>query len=211
VSERQKRPPSAPPAPSRVLSAAERAEVRAVAARVTSRPAPPRFKSAKKSDGSEAVAPADDCPSTLFSARIVRTVGARDATAAEWLMGQAAHATEGGALADKCNTAMALIAGIAPRDEAEGMLAVQMVAAHSLALSMARRALKTERVDFLATYSNLSAKLMNVFTRQLEMLARLRGQTSKQIVRVEHVTVEAGGQAVVGNVMPRGRGDGENT
>ena len=91
------------------------------------------------------------------------------------------------------------------------MLAVQMVAAHDLALAMARRALKTDRVDWMQTYSTLSAKLMNVYTRQLEALARLRGQTGQQTVRVEHVTVEAGGQAVVGNVTPKGRGDGDKS
>ncbi|MBX3026963.1 hypothetical protein KF840_18815 [bacterium] len=191
------------------MTDAERAEVQAFAARQASRPRPPRFKAAKKADGSEAVSPADDSGSALFVARVARTVGASEEAAAEWLMGQAALATESAALADKCNTAMALLAGIGPRDEAEGMLAVQMVAAHNLALSMARRALKTDRVDFLATYSNLSAKLMNVYTRQLEALARLRGQTGQQTVRVEHVTVQAGGQAVVGNVAPRGRGDDE--
>ena len=42
-------------------------------------------------------------------------------------------------------------------------------------------------------------------------LARLRGQTGQQTVRVEHVTVQAGGQAVVGNVAARGRGDGNES
>jgi hypothetical protein len=84
------------------------------------------------------------------------------------------------------------------------MLAVQMLAAHNLSLAMVRRALRTDRVDFMPRYGALSAKLMNVFTRQLEALARLRGQTGKQVVRVEHVTVEAGGQAVVGAVHAGG-------
>jgi uncharacterized protein (DUF305 family) len=185
--------------------------VQAFAARVASRPQAPRFKLTKRADGAEAVASEDNCEPSLFATRIARTVGATDTTAAEWLMSQVARATEGADLAAQCNASMALLAGIEPRDEAEGMLAVQMVAAHSLALSMARRALKAERVDFLATYTNLTAKLMNAYTRQLEAMARLRGQTGKQVVRVEHVTVQSGGQAVVGNVAPRGRGNGEQS
>jgi hypothetical protein len=58
----------------------------------------------------------------------------------------------------------------------------------------------TDRVDFLATYGNLGAKLLRTFTAQLEALGRLSGQTTQQTVRVEHVTVESGGQAVVGAV-----------
>jgi hypothetical protein len=49
-------------------------------------------------------------------------------------------------------------------------------------------------------YGNLAAKLMRTFTAQIETLLRLRGQTTKQVVRVEHVHVEPGAQAVVGAV-----------
>lgn len=47
-----------------------------------------------------------------------------------------------------------------------------------------------------------AAKLSRVYADQMEALARYRGK-SQQTVRVEHVTVQAGGQAIVGNV----RGD----
>ena len=206
---RGERPPAAaretPAAPPRPLSDAERAELAAYTERERQRPPAPRFNGA---DGKE-VRPQAGEDLALFRARLARAVGSSDPTVINHLLAHATYATEGDApIGEKCNTAAALLAGIGPRDEAEGMLAVQMVAAHNLALAIARRALKTERVDFLATYSNLTAKLMNVYARQLVTLARLRGQTGRQTVRVEHVTVQAGGQAVVGNVTPRGRGDG---
>ena len=88
------------------------------------------------------------------------------------------------------------------------MLAVQMVGCHNLGMTMIRRATTTDRVDFLSTYGNLGAKLLRTFTAQLEALARLRGQTTQQTVRVEHVTVEAGGQAIVGAVATGSAADG---
>lgn len=197
------------PPPARELTDAERTEVGTFAVRMVNRPQAPRFKAAKTSDGRQAVSPADDIDPALFIARIAHTVGASTEHAANCLLAQAARATAGDDLAEQCNVSTALLAGVAPRDELEGMLAVQTVAAHNLALDMARRAVATDRIDFRATYSNLTAKLLNVCTRQIELIARLRGQTGHQVVRIERVNVEAGGQAVVGNVALKGRGDGD--
>jgi hypothetical protein len=41
-----------------------------------------------------------------------------------------------------------------------------------------------------------------VFIEQVETMAKLKGKTGQQQVVVEHVTVKAGGQAIVGAVMP---------
>jgi hypothetical protein len=142
-------------------------------------------------------------------ARLVAAVGATDAHALTLLLNQAANATPGNDAGHQCNTALAVLSGIQPRDEVEGMLAVQMVGCHNLAMAMLQRAGKTERVDFLSTYGNLAAKLLRTFTMQVKALARQRGQIRQQTVRVEHVTVEAGGQAVVGAVATRHPKDGK--
>ena len=47
---------------------------------------------------------------------------------------------------------------------------------------------------------------MRVFNEQLEAMTKLKGKGGQQRVIVEHVTVAAGGQAIVGAVMPRGEG-----
>ena len=91
------------------------------------------------------------------------------------------------------------------------MLAVQMVGCHNMAMTMLRRAAATDHVDSLGTYGNLAAKLLRTFAVQTEALAELRGKTAQQVVRVEHVTVEAGGQAVVGAVTAGGAGDDEKS
>jgi hypothetical protein len=47
---------------------------------------------------------------------------------------------------------------------------------------------------------------MRLFNEQVETMAKLKGKGSQQRVVVEHVTVAAGGQAIVGTVIPGGRG-----
>jgi hypothetical protein len=47
---------------------------------------------------------------------------------------------------------------------------------------------------------------MRIFSEQVETWLRLKGKGGQQRVVVEHVTVAAGGQAVVGMVTPGGRG-----
>jgi hypothetical protein len=100
------------------------------------------------------------------------------------------------------------IQGIAPQDEIEGMLAVQMVAVHNVALDQLRRAAHPHQnaADYAAASAN-AAKLLRVFREQLQVLQRYRGK-GQQKVTVEHVHVHAGGQAIVGNVeAPQGRGE----
>ena len=50
---------------------------------------------------------------------------------------------------------------------------------------------------------------MRLFTEQVEAMSKLKGKSGQQRVVVEHVTVAAGGQAIVGAVMPGGRGASE--
>jgi hypothetical protein len=97
------------------------------------------------------------------------------------------------------NAALALIGAIDPQDELEGALATQMVGCHSLSMAMLCRAKSTSRTDQLQLYGNLAVKLQRTFVAQVEALARLRGK-GQQTVRVEHVTVHPGAQAIVGDV-----------
>ena len=51
-------------------------------------------------------------------------------------------------------------------------------------------------------------KLARTYTAQVEALKQYRSK-GQQIVRVERVNVESGGQAVVGHVQHGGRADGQ--
>lgn len=106
------------------------------------------------------------------------------------------------------NAALALISAIDPQDELEGALATQMVGCHALSMAMLCRAKSTSRTDQLQLYGNLAVKLQRTFTAQIEALGRMRGK-GQQTVRVEHVTVHSGAQAIVGDIHqygPRGAG-----
>ena len=51
----------------------------------------------------------------------------------------------------------------------------------------------------IAAFASAAARLMKAFAMQVEVLRRLRNG-GHQYVRVEHVHVNEGGQAVIGNV-----------
>jgi hypothetical protein len=99
---------------------------------------------------------------------------------------------------------LASLMGIAPRDELEGMLATQMVAAHAASIECYRRAMLHEQT-FEGRKENLTQanKLSRTYTMLLEALNRHRGK-GQQKVTVEHVHVHAGGQAIVGAVQSDG-------
>ncbi len=99
------------------------------------------------------------------------------------------------------------LVGIGPKDELEGMIAAQLIAAHNAAMECYRRAMIGEQT-FEGRRENLSQanKLSRTYTALLEALNRHRGK-GRQTVRVEHVHVHSGGQAVVGVVEPPGGGD----
>jgi len=98
------------------------------------------------------------------------------------------------------NAALAMIEAAAPKDEVEGALAVQMACTHTAAMAVLAKlnvAFGTEQR--VAAIGSAAARLLKAYAMQMEVLRRLR-TGGKQFVRVEHVHVNDGGQAVIGNV-----------
>ena len=104
----------------------------------------------------------------------------------------------------KINGLLAAVSGIAPKDEAEALLAVQMTTIHQTSLSCLRRA-NAENQTFAGRMGNINqaVKLMRTYTAQLESLNKYRGK-GRQKMTVEHVHVHEGGQAIVGNITKGG-------
>ena len=98
------------------------------------------------------------------------------------------------------------LVGIAPKDELEGMMAAQLIAAHNAAMECYRRAMICEQT-FEGRRENLNQanKLSRTWAMLLGTLNKHRGK-GQQKVTVEHVQVHAGGQAVVGNIERPGGG-----
>ncbi len=100
----------------------------------------------------------------------------------------------------QCSATVAALVGIGPKDELEGMMAAQLIAAHNAAMECYRRAMIGEQT-FEGRRENLTQanKLSRTYAVLLDALNRHRGK-GQQKVTVEHVHVHPGGQAVVGMV-----------
>jgi hypothetical protein len=101
---------------------------------------------------------------------------------------------------DSVKNIMILLTAIKPQNELEGLIASQLIATHNLSMQMLAKAAVTNRTDFGDRFVNQSTKLSRTFVALLEALNKHRGK-GKQKITVEHVTVNDGGQAVVGNVQ----------
>jgi hypothetical protein len=95
---------------------------------------------------------------------------------------------------------VAALGGIGPKDEVEGMIAAQLIAAHCAAMECYRRAMVSEQT-FQGRHENLkqATKLSRASAALIDALNRHRGK-GQQRVTVEHVHVHSGGQAVVGTI-----------
>jgi hypothetical protein len=105
------------------------------------------------------------------------------------------------------NAAIAMIGAAAPDNEIVAALAVQMAVTHMVAMAMMARIGGaggfSSRLPGLAS---ASAKLLRAYFGQVETLRRMRGGGGDQHIRVEHVHVHEGGQAIVGAIS-RSKGD----
>lgn len=101
-----------------------------------------------------------------------------------------------------------MIAGIKPRDEAEAMIAAQMAAVHNATMTFARRLAHVTTIQQQDAAERAFNKLCRTYAAQLEALKRYRTGGHQQVT-VKHVTVNEGGQAIVGNVSHGGQGGGK--
>ncbi len=83
---------------------------------------------------------------------------------------------------------------------------ILMGAIHQATMMMARRLNHVKSLPQQDSAERALNKLARTFTSQVETLKRYRSKAD-QTVRVERVEVNEGGQAIVGNVQNRGRGE----
>jgi len=105
---------------------------------------------------------------------------------------------------ENANASMAAILEIDPRDSTELMLAAQMVTVHNLTMEMSRRALISGQTeDGVNSCINRTTKLMRTYMAQMEALNKYRAK-GQQKITVQHVNVNDGGQAVIGDINQGG-------
>jgi hypothetical protein len=104
------------------------------------------------------------------------------------------------------NAALAMIEGFAPQNEVEAALAIQMSCTHIAAMSvLARLGPGGGPEDRALRLASAAARLLRASSTQFEAYRRLR-HGGDQFVRVEHVHINEGAQAVIGNVLSHERG-----
>jgi len=98
------------------------------------------------------------------------------------------------------NYVIAMLLDLHPQDAMEGMLITQMIAVHSQAMEWSRRAVIPEQTEKGVEMNVARAtRLMRTFTSQVEALQKYRNK-GKQTIQVQHINVQSGGQAIVGDV-----------
>jgi len=173
-----------------------------------------KFKIVKKGSGTPELFH-DTTDEALSMAKFMEAIGTPDRGLQCYLMNQAVKTFKGCLSSDGfdysrmeefTNNALALLNGIHPQDEIEGMLAIQMIAVHNMAMETMRLAMVTgQPPQWIESNLNHATKMLRTFATQMEALKRYR-TGGQQKVTVEHVHVTAGGQAIVG-VVNRGEGN----
>jgi hypothetical protein len=108
--------------------------------------------------------------------------------------------SQGGKVDERAlNFMLSVVKGIKPRDQVEAMLATQMAAVHVATLTSARRLALAETLPGQDSAERAFNRLSRTYAAQMEALERYRSGGG-QNVTVQHVSVNDGGQAIVGNV-----------
>ena len=90
-----------------------------------------------------------------------------------------------------------------PKDPVEGMLASKIMALGRIGAKMLNQASVANCPQTTQSLGNIAVKLLRLQNETLEILSRYR-RGGQQTVLVQHVNVESGGKALLGNVLNGG-------
>ena len=185
---------------------AQQDRIKAVAIKQAARADGPPMK-LKLKDGTLQITFVHDDPA-LAHILMMADLGTCDPAFMSGVQGQMAAIGAPGRTIDEgaSNFLLSVVRGVQPRDELEAMLAVQMGAIHQATMMMARRLNHVDTIPQQDAAERALNKLARTYAMQMEAFKRYR-TGGQQKVTVEHVTVNAGGQAIVGAVAHGGRGD----
>lgn len=104
---------------------------------------------------------------------------------------------------EKALLALETLHSMQPRDDVEKMIIIQMIGCHEASVECFERAsVPGQYPEAMDLHLKNAVRLSNCFVKLVHSLNRYRGK-GHQKVTVEHVHVEAGGQAIVGNIEAR--------
>ncbi len=96
-----------------------------------------------------------------------------------------------------------MFAELEPRDAIEAMLIAQMTATHVAMTTLAEKLSYQSMYQLRESYERSMTRLSRTYLAQMDALKKYRAK-AQQVVRVERVTVNEGGQAIVGDVSHSG-------
>lgn len=144
---------------------------------------------------------------TVGWALLLDSLGTADFDFTEGLLRQLLNVgSEGSEVSERgLNFMLAAVQSIQPRDTVEAMLAAQMGAVHLATMTFARRLAHVDNINQQDSAERAFNKLARTFAAQISALKAYRSK-GQQVVRVERVVVNEGGQAIVGDVSHQGGG-----
>jgi hypothetical protein len=142
---------------------------------------------------------------TIDPAQLHQKFGSKNFDFIEGIMNQLVNVGSRGSKLDEKGISFmtAMVVGIEPKDQVETMLAAQMAAVHNATMTFARRLAHVDTIQQQDSAARAFNQLTRTFAAQVEALKRYR-TGGQQHVTVKHVTVNDGGQAIVGNVSHGG-------
>ena len=191
---------------SQLMSEKPRESITSIETRKASAPVKVRFK---RIEGGHAIPYPPDGQAREWWQRLRKAFGTASSAFVQASLYQliAAARLPGGGISEiAVNASLAFIESAKPKDEVESALLVQMACTHTAAMSVLGTfaGFHSHHHD-VPLKASAAARLLRAYATQVETLRRLRNGGS-QVVRVEHVHVNEGGQALIGNVRKGGSG-----
>jgi hypothetical protein len=154
-----------------------------------------------KRDNGKAATEPDHPEPKIGHLLLMEALGSSDTDFYRGLLSQIVNAGSQGREPDEkgLNFMLSVVKGVEPKDQVEAMLAAQMAAVHMATMTFARRLAHVDNIPQQDSAERAFNKLARTFTTQVGALKRYR-TGGEQKVTVKHVTVNSGGQAIVGNV-----------
>lgn len=107
--------------------------------------------------------------------------------------------------ADKYNIAMQTLADMEPKDSIEAKLCLQAHALWSQGMNYLYNARQNDMIPQVDFYMKNATKLLRLHNETVEALGKYRRGGTQNVI-VQHVNVENGGKAIVGNMIAGGGG-----
>lgn len=151
---------------------------------------------------------ADDdvkAPSTQDNLEILKQVVGTDKKALAYEILWRTQSALPAGINDKAELVVNAMHELKPQDALEGMLCSQLISLHGLGMNYLRKAEKAEMRFHQDPDLNNAVKLLRLQHETIETLMRLRRKGEQKVI-VQHVQVNDGGKAIVGDIHTGGGG-----